>query len=77
MVIFCGGLRPPAPPPGTAPLDPACFWIEDSSQNTLASPAYFAKPDFQVFAYLSNFFLKDMQKHGSLALQNIPLTCSD
>ena len=27
---------PPAPPNGAAPLDPAFFWIEDSSQNRFA-----------------------------------------
>ena len=36
IVFFCGGLRHPAPPTGAAPLDPACFWIEDSSRNRFA-----------------------------------------
>ena len=32
------------PPTGAAPLDPACFLIEDPSRNRLVSTAYFAKP---------------------------------
>ena len=31
-----GGLCPLAPPTGVAPLDPVCFWIEDSCRNSLA-----------------------------------------
>ena len=53
---IAGGASPPTPPAGATPLDPACFWIEDPSRNRLASMAYFAKPDFQVFAYLPIFF---------------------
>ena len=32
-----GGLHPPT---GAAPMDPACFWIEDPSLNRLASTTY-------------------------------------
>ena len=32
------------PPTGAVPPDPACFRIEDLSQNRLASTAYFVKP---------------------------------
>ena len=32
----CGGLCPPAPPTEATPLDPACFWIENSSRNRFA-----------------------------------------
>ena len=46
-IFFCRELfliffsyRPPAPLTGAAPLDPACFWIEDPSWNRLASTAY-------------------------------------
>ena len=34
--IMSGGLSPPAPPTGTTPMDPACFWIEDPSRNRFA-----------------------------------------
>ena len=32
----CGGLCSPTPPTGAAPLDPAWFWVEDSSRNRFA-----------------------------------------
>ena len=34
--LMGGGFQPPAPPTGAAPLDPSCFWFEDSSQNMFA-----------------------------------------
>ena len=34
--FFSGGLCPPVLLTRAAPLDPACFWIKDSSQNRFA-----------------------------------------
>ena len=60
---------PPAPPTGTALLDPACFWIKDPSWNRLASTAYFAKTwksDFVRYATDTNLFRLGypIQKHA-------------
>ena len=35
-------------PPGAAPLDPACFWIEDPSWNRLAFNGIFSNKPYQV-----------------------------
>ena len=37
------GFRLPAPPTGTAPLEPACFWIENPSRNRFALDGISAK----------------------------------
>ena len=71
-----GELRPPASPTRSAPLDPACFWIEDSSRNRFAlngisavSPTRFFKHFFlnkkkflKSFATYAQFFFKSDKK---------------
>ena len=43
------------PPTGAAPLDPAHFWIEDSSRNRVRTQLHFSKKPYQIF--LTFFFL--------------------
>ena len=55
--FFLGwGLRPPAPPTGIAPLDPVCFWIEDSSRNRFALNSISPKKLFFFLLKVKTFF---------------------
>ena len=76
IFFMSGELRPPASPTRSAPLDPACFWIEDSSRNRFAlngisavSPTRFFKHFFlnkkkflKSFATYAQFFFKSDKK---------------
>ena len=55
---------------------PACFWIEDRRRNRLASTAYFAKPDSQVFAFL---YKKNSNEMGgeSMGCETSPVPTND
>ena len=44
-----GGLCPPAPSTGAAPLDPACFWIEEPSRNRLGLNGISSKKSIRFF----------------------------
>ena len=55
-------------PTRTAPLDPACIWIEDSSRNRFALNGIQRIACFSAFLHQTNFFL---QKCSNIFKQNI------
>ena len=61
LFIFYGGeLRPPAPPTGAPPLEPAYFWIEDTSGNRFALNDISAK---NLIFFIENLFLLNLRKY--------------
>ena len=63
------------PPTGAGPLDPACFWIEDYSEQVRAQRHFSKKtlPDFSNIIFLEKncFFLKSSETYANLVLDRM------